>query len=141
VERQREELVMAARRPPRIYVAGPYTQGDVAQNVARALHLADWLAREGCAPFVPHLSHFWHMQHAHTWQFWIEQDLQWLAVCDALVRLPGESQGAEVEVIQARALGRPIFEAAGDVAALRDIAAWRAWLSQWPDREAGRVPA
>ena len=123
-------MAPAARRP-RIYVAGPYTAGDVAQNVARALHTADWLAREGCVPFIPHLSHFWELLHPHPWQFWIEQDLAWLACCDALVRLPGASQGADVEEVQARALGLPVFEGAGDVAAVLDIAAWRAWLRQW----------
>lgn len=122
---------MHQSRKPRIYIAGPYSVGDVAQNVARALAMADWLAREGCAPFCPHLSHFFHLLHPHPWHFWIEQDLEWLRCCHALVRLPGESQGAEVEVVQARALGLPVFEAAGDVAAVRDMAAWRTWLKQW----------
>jgi hypothetical protein len=45
----------------RIYVAGPYTKGDVAVNVRNAFEAANRLADVGFAPFVPHATHFWHM--------------------------------------------------------------------------------
>lgn len=42
----------------RVYVAGPYTNGDVAVNVRTAYEAADRLADLGFAPFVPHSTHF-----------------------------------------------------------------------------------
>ena len=53
---------------PRIYVAGPYTQGDSCVNTRNALDVGNRLMDKGMAPFVPHLSHFWHtMTTRHGW--------------------------------------------------------------------------
>lgn len=38
----------------RIYVAGPYTKGDVEANVARAIEAGDVVAYHGMTPFIPH---------------------------------------------------------------------------------------
>lgn len=101
----------------RIYIAGPYTQGDVAQNVKTAISEGDYLARFGHVVFIPHLTHFWHMVHAHEYEFWMNQDLAWLEVCDAVLRLPGESQGADREVEAAKAAGKPIYYSVFEVTA------------------------
>lgn len=92
-----------------IYVSGPYTQGDALQNVHKAIDAAEQLIGLGYTPFVPHLSHFWHMIHPHPWEFWIEQDLAWIARCDGLLRLPGPSKGADIEVARAIELGLPVW--------------------------------
>ena len=39
---------------------------------------------------------------------WMPDFLLWLASCDELVRLPGESAGADREVSEARRLGIPV---------------------------------
>lgn len=96
-------------KPSRIYIAGPYTKGDVAQNVRNAIIIADRLAQVGYVPFIPHLSHFWHLLCPHDWEFWLDQDLDWLEVCDCLLRLPGESVGADREVERAFELGIPVY--------------------------------
>ena len=44
-----------------VYVAGPYTLGDVAVNVHEAIHVADLLLGLGFIPYVPQLTHFWHL--------------------------------------------------------------------------------
>ena len=44
-----------------------------------------------------------------THQTWLPYDFAWLAKCDALLRLPGESVGADREIEEARRLGIPIF--------------------------------
>lgn len=82
----------------KVYIAGPYTSGDVAVNVRRAIEAATVIAEAGHTPFVPHLSHFWHLVSPHSYEFWLEQDMAWLPVCEALVRLEGESNGADGEV-------------------------------------------
>jgi hypothetical protein len=94
---------------PRVYVAGPYTRGDMAQNVAAAMRAADELIEAGFAPFVPHLSHFQHMAHPRPYRVWTALDFAWLAVCDAAVRLPGHSTGADAEVAWCRRHRIPVF--------------------------------
>lgn len=99
----------------RIYIAGPYTKGDVAENVRAAVFAADYVARFGHTPFIPHLTHFWHMLIPHPYGFWMDQDEQWLLVCDAVVRLEGESAGADREVAKAIELGLPIYHSVFEV--------------------------
>ncbi len=93
----------------RVYIAGPYTRGDVARNVAVAMAAADTLIRAGFAPFVPHLSHFQHMAHPQPYETWTRLDFAWLAVCDAMVRPPGDSPGADAEEAWCRAHGIPVI--------------------------------
>ena len=93
----------------KVYIAGPYTKGDVAQNVRVAILVGDRLAKAGYAPFIPHLTHFWHLLCPHDWAFWLEQDCHWLEACDCVLRLLGESIGADLEVRRARALGIPVY--------------------------------
>lgn len=82
----------------KIYIASPYTVGDVAVNVKRQMDTASYLTDVGFAPFWPLHSHFLHMVHPKTYDKWIALDLQWILACDALLRLGGESKGADMEV-------------------------------------------
>ena len=93
----------------RVYVAGPYTKGDVVGNVRTAVLAGSAIAAAGHHPFIPHLSHLWHTIDPHPYEFWIAQDNAWIVVCDVLVRLPGESPGADAEVELARLVGLPVF--------------------------------
>lgn len=93
----------------RIYVAGPLTRGDQRKNVRAAILAAEQLIKAGFIPFIPHLSHFWGLIAPHPYGFWIEYDLEWLSTCDAVLRLPGDSPGADVEVVSARSLSIPVF--------------------------------
>lgn len=95
-------------RRTRVYIAGPYTGGDVAQNVARAMDVADELLSAGFAPFCPHLSHFLHLHHPHEYETWMDLDMAWLAACDVVLRLPGVSPGADREVAEAHEIGIPV---------------------------------
>jgi hypothetical protein len=102
----------------KIYVAGPYTKGDVEKNVARAIFIGDWITAFGHTVFIPHLTHFWHKQHAHEWEFWMKQDFEWLRACDAVFRIEGESKGADMEVELAKELGKPVYYDIPEIAAL-----------------------
>ena len=93
----------------KIYIASPYTLGDVAVNVKFQLDTANELMNLGFAPFVPLYSHFQHMVHPRPYQDWIDIDLEWIDVCDYLLRLGGESKGADGEVAYALNLGIPVF--------------------------------
>jgi hypothetical protein len=93
----------------RVYIAGPYSQGDVALNVRNAFAAASRLADAGFSPFVPHSTHFWHMMFPRPYDDWLRLDLAFVPCCDAVLRLPGASHGADGEVEAASALGIPIF--------------------------------
>jgi hypothetical protein len=93
----------------RVYVAGPYTTGDVAVNVRKAYKAANRLADLGFAPFVPHATHFWHMLFPRPYEFWLDLDNEFLPCCAAVLRLPGKSTGADKEVALAQKLRIPVF--------------------------------
>ncbi len=92
-----------------IYVAGPYTLGDTILNIKDAIRAADELVSFGYVPFIPHLSFAWHLVSPKSYDFWVEQDNAWLLKCDALIRLPGESLGADKEVELAMQHGTPVY--------------------------------
>jgi hypothetical protein len=94
----------------RVYIAGPYTKGDVAVDIHNAVLAADALLEAGYDPFVPHLTHLWHLISPKKVEEWLAIDAAWLAVCDCVVRLPGESSSADTEVVRARALGIPVYD-------------------------------
>jgi hypothetical protein len=93
----------------KVFIAGPYTLGDVAQNVKMAMNMANDLINLGFAPYCPHLTHFLHMNHFQLYATWLQLDLIYLACCDALIRLPGQSNGADGEVKKAEELNIPVF--------------------------------
>lgn len=93
----------------KVYITSPYTKGDVAVNVKRQLDCVDTLMNFGFAPFAPLYSHFQHMAHPRPYEDWVKIDLEWVKVCDCLLRLDGESIGADGEVEFAKSLGKPVF--------------------------------
>lgn len=92
-----------------VYVSGPYTVGDVAVNVRRAIEKANLLMEFGFVPIVPHLSHLWHMIAPKKYEEWMAYDMQLLSKCDALYAMAGESIGRDLEVVEAERLGIPVF--------------------------------
>ena len=99
----------------KVYIAGPYTKGDVALNVANAIDAADVLINAGLVPYVPHLTHFQHMMHPRPYEDWLKLDIEWLKACDVVLRLPGKSAGADREVEIARQHNMPVFFSTTDV--------------------------
>lgn len=94
-----------------IYIAGPITHGDRPKNIHDAVMAASKIRKANPAhvPFIPHLYELWSLIDPQTYEFWMALDLAWLGHCTALVRLPGESPGADREVAFARAAGMPVF--------------------------------
>lgn len=99
----------------KVYIASPYTIGDVAVNVKRQIDCANELINLGFAPFVPLYSHFQHMVHPQPYETWVNLDLEWVGVCDCLLRLDGESKGADGEVKRAIYLGKPVYYSIGEL--------------------------
>ena len=93
----------------KVYIASPYTLGDVAMNVKRQIDVSNELIDLGFLPFAPLLFHFQHMVHPRSHEQWMDVDLGWLAHCDVVLRLDGESKGADIEVARAKELGIPVM--------------------------------
>lgn len=92
------------------YVAGPITQGDQFMNVHKAVAVCEGLRKLGYFPFCPHLSAYWHIQVGGVpYEEWMQYDFAWIEKCDALLRIPGDSPGADREVLFAQSRGIPVF--------------------------------
>lgn len=92
-----------------VYIASPYTNGDKNHNVYRQIVAAEQISIIGGIPYIPLLSHYWDEVYSHDWEFWIDMCKQMLLRCDALIRLPGESRGADIEVDTALSNNIPVF--------------------------------
>lgn len=77
--------------------------GSVHRHEGRPISLA-----KVCAGNVPHES-------------WYQMDLVIVAHCDGLLRLPGESVGADLEVAEARRLSLPVFFS------VDEVVNWKGW--------------
>lgn len=103
-------------RRTRVYVAGPIYVGDPSKNVVKAADAGLELVRKGYAPFIPHLM-YWLNQEGLTWDIWMEVDLPWVEVADAVLRLPGKSRGADWEEKTAKEKGILVFYSLEDLLA------------------------
>ena len=92
-----------------IYIASPYSIGNQADNVRQQVLVANKLLDMGYIPFCPCLMHLWHLITPKPQQDWINIGLAFLPRCDALLRLEGDSVGADLEVEEAKRLGLPIY--------------------------------
>lgn len=93
----------------RVYIAGPYTRPDPEENTRLAIRIGDHLLSLGYVPFIPHLTHFWDQQAPRPYEDWLTYDLEWLRTCNAVLRLPGTSSGADRETAEAIRIGIRVF--------------------------------
>lgn len=93
---------------PTCYVSGPMTVGDWDTNIRRGIDAGEEVYKAGFLPFIPHCFEAWGKRHPKSWEDWMEIDLQWVEACDALLRIPGESKGADIEVAHALKLAKPV---------------------------------
>lgn len=109
----------------KIYVAGPYSNGSIVDNVDIAIQYTSELIDMGYAPFCPHLFHFVDFYSQKTWGTWMKIDLEFLSRCDVLIRIPGESPVADIEVATAIQSGIPVLnnleEAANSINKLKNL--------------------
>lgn len=130
VEVDRVTMRPAERR--RVYIAGPISKCDLANNVNQATRAFIELAKAGLAPWCPQWSVYARddalrvdrrneqpqrivcygsaQPNDLTHADWLAVDIPWLLAADAVLRLPGESVGADREVREATARGIPVFQ-------------------------------
>lgn len=99
-----------------IYVSGPISS-DPEGHALTAMREASRLMDAGLHPFVPHLSVWWERHHPRPYESWMAWDFAWLSRCDAILRLPGHSPGADREMAAAAKAGIPSFHSVEDVIA------------------------
>lgn len=97
----------------KVYVAGPMRLGNRYDNIHLGIVTGRELVRRGYAPLIPHLTHFVDPDDSLGWEPWLEVDEAWLQHADVLLRLPGESAGADREVEFCLDYGIPVVN--GDV--------------------------
>ena len=105
----------------RVYIAGPISKGILRHNIRQATQAGLILLKAGFAPLVPQLTCYMdgpipQNLPGHTAiDQWYESDMAWVSVCDCVLRLEGESVGADAEVEYALSLGKPIFYCLNDL--------------------------
>lgn len=111
---------------PTIYIASPYTKGDVAMNTHFQCKVFDRLLSDGKVwPIAPLWSHFQHTIFPRPYEDWIAYDQALLHLYDACLRLDAElptlgykkheSTGAENEVKSFQSMGKPVLYSIEDL--------------------------
>lgn len=83
---------------PKVYISGPISLGSKTENFAQFMHAQRALIEAGFAPLNPGLTMHEGIAKAFDHETWLEVDLPWVEAADLLIRLPGESKGADREV-------------------------------------------
>lgn len=104
------EHTMRRKKPLYVFVAGPLGSSGLAwRNVRKAVFTANTIVQLGHTPFIPHLYMFADMMMPQDESYWENLDIEWLEACDCVVRMDGESTGADNEVSFAAQRGMPVF--------------------------------
>jgi hypothetical protein len=120
-----------SQRKPIVYIASPYTKGDVAINTHFQCRIFDKLLSDGkVLPVAPLWSHFQHILFPRPYEDWIQYDQEMLTLYDCCLRLAAkapernyeqaESTGADAEVASFRNMEKPVFYSVDDLYAWVD---------------------
>ncbi|OQB10008.1 MAG: hypothetical protein BWY21_00572 [Parcubacteria group bacterium ADurb.Bin216] len=104
-------IASSMSRMPVVYVSGPYSS-DPDNCTKRAIEVANTILSKGGVPYIPHLTQLWHLHTPKMWEFWIVYDCYILNKIKPkyLVRIPGESKGADIEVRIHKSTGGIVYE-------------------------------
>lgn len=108
-----------------IYVAGPISKGSWDVNMIQATRAFNMFVYGGLIPFVPHATSI--LNHVYVtdeitvaptddYNFWLGYDFAYLRdVCQAMLRMPGESWGTDREKEYMASIGKPSFDTVEEV--------------------------
>jgi len=101
-----------------VYIASPYTHGDVGINVRTQHELWDELLDLGFTPIAPLWSHYQHLHRPRKYSDWMIYDTEIIGRCDVCLRMSGRcdelgyaesrSNGADAEVALFKQLKKPV---------------------------------
>lgn len=113
-----------ARRRMRVYISGPISSGGVEQvpkNLNQGIKVWRELIKLKFAPFCPHMNDLGYIvTEPVPWEEALEIDEEWVAASEVMLRLPGESKGADREERYCRDNGIPIVYSIDELIKFRD---------------------
>lgn len=97
--------------PLHVFIAGPIdSSGATHLNLRNAVLEADILHKNKIFCFVPHFGVAWEqIAGPSPRECWINWCNAWLIKCDAMIRIPGRSVGADGEVQRSIDQNKPVF--------------------------------
>lgn len=105
-----------------IYIASPYTNYYDKQDAVNVqIDTFAKLLELGHEPIAPVLSHYVDQRHPASYERRLQWCLAMVGVSDVLLRLPGDSDGADREVAEARRLGKPVVHGISEIAPYKFI--------------------
>lgn len=113
-------------RKPTVYIASPYSEGDLDLNVRFQCQVFDQLLSDArVLPIAPLWSHFQNMMLPRPRADWMQYSTSILVLYDCCLRLTAkipalsytqfESIGADLEVEAFEAQGKPVFHSIDDL--------------------------
>jgi hypothetical protein len=99
------------------------------KGIHMAVVAAEQLVAEGFVPYLPQLQALWNMisPKDDIYGYFLKMDFTWIDVCDALLRLPGESYGGDKEVAYCLGIGKPVFYSITDVRLWKEAGCPKEW--------------
>lgn len=91
----------------KVFISSPYT-GNEEENVHIQQECANVLINLGYCPFIPLLYHYQEAKYPQPYEVWLDLCKAWISSCSIVLRLPGNSSGADREVAHAQKLGIPV---------------------------------
>lgn len=92
-----------------VYIASPYTNYyDKQAAVDVQIDTFAILRDLGHEPIAPLLSHYIDQRHPTSYERWMQWCLAMVGACDVVLRLPGDSDGADREAAEAKKPGKPV---------------------------------
>lgn len=91
-----------------IYLSHPITK-EPFLNINKAVRAASVLHKLGYVVMVPGLTVLYDMIEPTPYEEYMRWDFAWIEKCDCVIRMPGESQGADREVKHAINKLIPVF--------------------------------
>lgn len=114
---------------PFVYVAGPITANPLG-CVRESIPVFKYVLSVGGWPFMPQWSVLPEMIENIDYETWLAYDFDFISRCDALLRIPGTSPGADREVEYAFGLDKPVFMLD------TDSYQFERWMARWKERYA-----
>lgn len=109
---------------PFVYVAGPIT-GNPFGCVRESIPVFSYVRRIGGWPFMPQWSVLPEMIEFIPYEEWLDYDFDFLVRADALLRLDGESPGADREVEFMQGMRKPTFRLS------TESYLFERWVEEW----------
>lgn len=80
-----------------VYIASPYTNGWMPDNVRLQMDIGNELMDLGYCPIVPLLTHYMEIYKSRPEEEWLELDFVYVKRCDVLLRIkPVDENGNEI---------------------------------------------